>query len=255
MSENKWEEAIPVWPEEEGQPKAEESEKEAVTPETDENEPVSTPEEEGALTEISQDETDSVEGDSENQLEGDNATAALTSKDSKLKFHVEFLEEGSELYEAVKKYVGESDETVTRRILQALTYSMTYDGAELDLLECKVTAEIIPEETLIEEVEGLTGTEEDSEVAYSLTALGVSEDISDDIRVKELESVELEEKLDDVAVEAKPQMLKMDVALDSNIMALADESTANPTFIVQYYAYAQIMATENPGGCRSNSNY
>ncbi len=251
LSENKWEEAIPVWPEEEGQPKAEESGKEAVTPETDENEPVSTPEEEGALTEISQDETDSVEGDSENQLEGDNATAALTSKDSKLKFHVEFLEEGSELYEAVKKYVGESDETVTRRILQALTYSMTYDGAELDLSECKVTAEIIPEETLIEEVEGLAGTEEDSEVAYSLTALGVSEDISDDIRVKELESVELEEKLDDVAVEAKPQMLKMDVALDSNIMALADESTANPTFIVQYYAYAQIMATENPGGAEA----
>lgn len=74
--------------------------------------------------------------------------------------------------------------------------------------------------------------DDDAETEISVMAIGISETG----QMKKLASMSLGEKD------------QMDVSLDSGIMALADESTANPTFIVQYYAYTQIMATENPGG-------
>lgn len=42
---------------------------------------------------------------------------------------------------------------------------------------------------------------------------------------------------------------KMNFSVNSRTMVLAEESSAaDPVFTVQYYAYAQIMETENPGG-------
>lgn len=227
-----------------------------------------------------------VAADEEEEPAAEDETTADSEEkpeDTRLKFHVELLEEGSKMYEAVKSYVGESDDSVTRRLLQALTYSMTYDDVELDLSECKITAEIIPGETLLQEVQELAGENGETEVAYSFTALGVTEDITDDIRVKELDSAELdeivsevapvaavsettpeEEPVDDVSEEdptddatpeegsAAPksrQMFRMTVDLDSNVraMALSDDSASNPIFKVQYYAYVQKLATDNPG--------
>ncbi|MCI8417627.1 MAG: hypothetical protein HFI33_09090 [Lachnospiraceae bacterium] len=312
LSEGEQEDALPVWPEEEPvQPENEGSGEESAFPETEVESEESVEPEEDASTDGDDEEAEvleSIDGTDNGDGTGDgsadeglgNETVANTTKaavDSKLKFHVEFLEEGSELYDAVRKYVGESDETVTRRILQALTYSMTYGDVELDLSECTVTAEIIPDDTLLDEVKELAG--DDDETAYSLMALGVTEDIPQDIRVKKLDDVEIGEMpegdtpedageegtLDDVDLEEKPdngapeetaddeaeegsdvagseegaistesvssQMFKMTVPLESNVMAIADESTANPTFLVQYYAYAQIMEDREGYGSTS----
>lgn len=149
----------------------------------------------------SEEEVSETENGSEDQATDTEKTSVSTSKDAKLEFRVELLKEDSKMYEAVKNYVDEPDETVTGRVLQALTYSMTYDGIELDLSECKVTAEIVPGETLLQEVQELAGEDGESEVAYSLTALGITEEIKDDIRVKELKSAELDEILNGAAPE------------------------------------------------------
>ena len=250
----------------------------------------------------SEEDTNEEENGGEDQTADVGKTEASTSKDHELEFQVELLEEGSKMYEAVKDYIGESDDAVTRRILQALAYSMTYDGIELDLSECKITAEIVPGETLLQEVQELAGEDGEYEAAYSLKALGVTEEIMDDVRVKELESVELDEivsrheqgiELSNLTIEDETEpsnsdmenetgsntfdvegetessgdgveeiqprifavagsraRVSMNVTLGSNInaMAISDESTSNPTFKVQYYAYIQKLATNNPGG-------
>lgn len=173
--------------------------------ETDSEEEVSEEENDsGAESEADSEEVNKTENDGENQAADVGRTSASTSKDAKLEFRVELLEEDSKMYEAVKNYVDESDENVTGRILQALTYSMTYDGIELNLSECKVTAEIIPGETLLQEVQKLAGEDGESEVAYSFTALGVTEEIKNDIRVKELKSAELDEILNGAVPEEEP---------------------------------------------------
>lgn len=169
----------------------------------------------------------------EEQAAEDETTADSEEKpeDTGLKFHVELLEEGSKMYEAVKSYVGESDDSVTRRILQALTYSMTYDDVELDLSECKITAEIIPGGNLLQEVQELAGEDGETEVAYSLTALGVTEDITDDVRVKELDSVELDEIISGAAQgkELADEVLEKPVDDESVEQPMDDVLAEDPT--------------------------
>ncbi len=60
---------------------------------------------------------------------------------ARLEFMVQELE-STEIRNAVLGYFGDTEDSVTRRVLHTLSYKMTYDGVELDLKDCKVTAVI-----------------------------------------------------------------------------------------------------------------
>ncbi|MCI8430764.1 MAG: fibro-slime domain-containing protein [Lachnospiraceae bacterium] len=75
-------------------------------------------------------------------------------------------------------------------------------------------------------------TDMDEETEISVMAIGVSPT----------------GQMNKLATMAVGEEQQMDVSWNGGVMAIADESTSNPIFTVQYYAYAQIMATENPGG-------
>ena len=67
--------------------------------------------------------------------------------DGKLVFTVKPLEKDSEEYEAFSAYAEPEDGSELLQ-LQAFSYALSYDGVQMDLSECEVTAEITPSETL-----------------------------------------------------------------------------------------------------------
>ncbi len=74
-------------------------------------------------------------------------------------------------------------------------------------------------------------TDMDEETEISVMAIGVSP----------------AGQMNKLATMAVGEEQQMDVSWNGGVMAFADESTSNPTFIVQYYAYVQKMPTEDPG--------
>ena len=74
-------------------------------------------------------------------------------------------------------------------------------------------------------------TDEDEETEISVMAIGVSQT----------------GQMSKLATMAVGEEQQMDVDWNGGIMAIADESTADPVYTVQYYAYAQIWEDNNPG--------
>ncbi len=74
-------------------------------------------------------------------------------------------------------------------------------------------------------------TDMDEETEISVMAIGVSP----------------AGQMNKLATMAVGEEQQMDVSWNGGVMAIADESTSNPIFTVQYYAYAQIMPTKDPG--------
>lgn len=116
------------------------SEEESGTPEEDasEKEP-GTPEEESGIPE---------EESGEEALE----ETAEEGKAPKLDFTVEQVARDSEEYQKFKEHATKTDGTDTLLRLQVMSYKLTYGDVELDLSECKVTAEIRPSENLKEQM-------------------------------------------------------------------------------------------------------
>lgn len=189
---------------------------------------------------------------------------ATTIDKEKLELNVESLEDDPLLNEAVTDYLGESTETIQRRVLCMFSYDLAYDGVKLDLSDCTVTAEVTLNRDTQKAQEYLASITGDSDAGIATVAdadEGVVEDT--DAHIDEAENTSLDAALMVLSVSRdRTQVKKLAemnltgqdtsdetavVESDSNIMALADESTSNPTFTVQYYAYAQIMEDEATG--------
>lgn len=234
----------------------------------------------------------------------ENASDSVDLGIQEVKFYINSLEEDFEIREALEKYIGESTEEVSRNILHLISYHLTYGETELDLSDCKVTAEIsvgmssssegqenfdseqkdggteaeqtkseqedggieaeqtidteagsfivsdsgkddgeivdiVPQESVVvnelpenaEAVQTLKNVlnAEDTDTEISLMAIGISED-------QQISTI------GQVTLNGENPQGQMEFQLNNGIMALAEESTSNPTFKVQYYAYVQMMA-------------
>ncbi len=67
----------------------------------------------------------------------------------KYQFKVKVLEEESEEHQAFLEYTSDKDEGSEQIVLQTMRYALYYENMKLDLTECKVTGEIIPKTTII----------------------------------------------------------------------------------------------------------
>lgn len=264
--------------------------------------------EEGTVDDEENSDLDSGFGNAEDSAEGNEV-----QEEQKLAFKVESLEQNAEIKEALADYLGESDGTVTQRVLHTLSYTLFYGDTEIDLSECTVTAEIRlgsasagEGDASSEDEDGEVSAEDwmddavDEEVTNDITTdnedviLNVpsgSEDVSademsDDITAEEtsdegeigtegavaayLESTDLSSseaadvdvnvmvlgvsddyhvsRLGIMTLNHENQNSEVAVTMNSDTIVLADQSMANPIFTVQYYAYAQIMEDQNPGG-------
>lgn len=158
---------------------------------------------------------------------GGNADEQPDVKDA-LDFQMKPLDRASEEYEAVMDYAEELDGVNVSQMMQTISYSLHYQDIELDLSECKITAEIAPGETVMEHLKGSSDSQENQAVTVAAV------EVLEDAQVHELDSMVLTE-------EASKQ--SMTVALKSNYLAVYGMEMLNPEFTVQYYANMNIMAT------------
>lgn len=186
----------------------------------------------------------------------------------KLELNVESLEDDPLLNEAVTDYFGESTDTIQRNVIYLFEYDLTYDGVKLDLSNCEVTTEVTLNRDTQEAEEFLasvTGTNEaeittaaDSDMVETTDANGNVEaqeesEIKDSVAEVSITVFEVEDgnqikKQGDIEFNAPGKVVARS---NSNVMGAAAESLSNPTFTVQYYAYAQIMEDKNPGGAEA----
>ena len=87
--------------------------------------------------------------DTEKQEESEESTGEIGTEIQKLEFKVEPLDVDSERYNTtLASYADDIDEMDELLRMQLLSYSLTFEGAELDLSGCDVTAEITPTNNL-----------------------------------------------------------------------------------------------------------
>lgn len=169
-----------------------------------------------------------------------------------LEFRVDPLREEAEEYAraAAAVYADGTDgaeEYDDQLFLQVLSYKVLYDGQKLDLSDCIVTAEVKPSEALVEYAE--------TALDPMTLELDGEEPIADDVEIKPevvITAVEVKEDAAECEIAdalvvsyealAAPMLLTFNTNSDEGIAAFSGTSQANPEFMVQYYAYLNIIA-------------
>ncbi len=119
----------------------------------------------------------------ENEEETDDETSSEDSESDhdllvqQLEFSVKPLDSDSEEYAAFDAYTEGDKEEENLSVLQVLSYALSYEGQELDLSECTVTAMITPTSTLLDAASEYiqTYTTEDGEKVENGLAINVYE--------------------------------------------------------------------------------
>lgn len=182
-------------------------------------------------------------GDSEGAADG---SASDEGGNRKLKFEVEVLGEESDKYSTAIDYVEQSDEKGELLRLQMVSCSLEYDGVEVDISDCKVTAEIMPADSLNEQakesipktVKQILGEDKAAEIGEE--AIGKKTGIMlKAMKVNDTEINTLGDTYLNQYETEKPIEGNIDAYNEKIAMAALAESQAR--FTVQYYAYAQIL--------------
>ncbi len=195
---------------------------------------------------------DRTEIDDDPNVDGDK-NGPVDGGEPELKFEVKPLSEDSEEYAAAIEYVNQSDEKDNMLKLQFLTCSLTYEGEEADISECKVTTEITVAESLNEQVKTsvpkavkqILGEEKVAEIGEESieksTGIMLKAMKIKGSQVDDMGDVYLNRNSIDDPVEG-------DIDAPEEGVVLTAASQSNPQCTVQYYAYAQIMEDTQKNG-------
>lgn len=196
-------------------------------------------------------ETSSGNKDMEDEDEGEASEGEVESLN--LEFTVEPLSEDAEKYQSFMSFVEESSEENGVLLLQVLSYSLTCDGAKVDLTNCQVTADFTPTEAMVESTQSFINIdtldltdeepaaeeEEQEHPELVFTALG---------QVEENQPCEIYDAVVlDEAETSQTRHMMLTAAGTDNVVGYALSSAANPSFTVQYYARLNTIAEEPTG--------
>ena len=168
--------------------------------------------------------------------EGTEEDSPLEDKtsDSALKLKVKLLNEDSEEHMAYAEYVEELNDGKGDMLLRTLSYTLTYNGSELDASDCKVTVKIVPvnKSADTKKSRNSSDSEESKIQILAMTRIGDN--------VKEAENVNDEEDEENDA-----EIVEVEVTGDT--LGAAKSETPDPPFTVQYYAYIDRFQTTGEG--------
>ncbi len=238
-----------------------EEDKEAVPEETTDTNDKTAREETGNEKEAENpDAVESEDGeqtaDSSETIDTPEQIAPEEDNSEKLKFEVKALGEESEEYAAAAEYVEQEDkenkaDDMLR--LQLLTCSLTYNGEELDISDCKVTAEITTapslndqaKESIPETVKQILGEEKVEEIGEKAiekkTAIMVKAMKVNGRQIDSLGDAFVNQREADEPIEGN-------IAAQNENIAMAALARKDVQFTVQYYAYAQILEDQAQTG-------
>lgn len=151
------------------------------------------------------------------------------------------VDESSETYAQFAAFAQEQGGEDEMFSLMAMRFVFLYDGQELDVSDCTLTAEITPKQAILTPPEqalpmmqtfSIASDTESVDVPAPEGEMGIVFSVmqEQDAQIVELDSVLLTDE--DGTVPTLTVPLKAD-----GILALAASQTANPKFTVQYYAY------------------
>lgn len=180
--------------------------------------------------------------------EGNVFTAPVESEvlDQDFEFKVESLDESSEEYAAVVAYGEEIGDGGEELLLQVWSYSLNYAGEEIDLSDCKVTAEITPTQALVDvakEAAAMAIGEDSGEMDAPGEGMGEQAgfvisvmNVSADAKIGDIETTAIDE--DTAEKEIEPTF----ITLETGTFAARASGQPNPKFTVQYYANLEKVA-------------
>lgn len=191
-------------------------------------------------------------------------TAQSGTADEGLEFKVKPLERGSEEYKAFAAYAAPEDGSELLQV-QAFSYALNYEGVQMDLSKCEVTAEITPTEILTEHAEAsipeAVSYLRENSGELPVESEGEEEPVLSEEEQEELKKLEEEETeiiiaAAEVSGDARVNALgniilnkdsangTMTMKLKENTVAVSASKSANPDFTVQYYAKLNVVAGE-----------
>lgn len=187
-------------------------------------------------------------GDSEDAADG---SASDEGSNRKLKFEVGVLGADSDRYMLAVDHVERMDEEGETLCFQVLSCSLRYDGVEVDISDCRVTAKITTADALNEQAQNSIpeavrqilnserAEEIDEEAVENATEIVVSAMSVDDTQADTLGKTYLNgNKVEE------PIDCGFDVPEET--IALTAAATSEPMCTIQYYAYAQTLAKTAP---------
>lgn len=241
------------------------------------------------VSENSEEESGDKIANEEKQEDTEKTEESKEVEKAKFDFEVKPLDESSDEYKEYAAYAEGLDDKSEVFLVEPISYSLAYDGRELDLSGCKIKAELTPKAALSsyaksaisnvdsddeEEREEITEGEENpiqidvtviepsnSGMAKVASAVYWDEDISetDKAAVAPKEN-EVETSGTDVAQEESADVetngLVFQLDASSNNAAVTAAGTAYPKFTVQYYANLDsLVTTDNWCDIESRNGY
>lgn len=193
---------------------------EAVLPQTEETVPPETDTTDEAT------ESEAVTG-TVDEADSDILVVNSNRDNEKLALNIKPVGSSDAEYADVVDYVEKTSVADSTLAMEVLHYSLTYDDRELDLSDCKVTAEIIPNKAFKSEAVSMSdGSAGDADIGVVITAY----EKKSDNNISDIDSIYLTDKTAD-------DENTMTVELNDDIIALYAGSTSNPNFTVEYYAF------------------
>lgn len=172
-----------------------------------------------------------------------------------LEFKVEPLSEDTEKYQSFMSFVEESSEENGVLLLQVLSYSLTCDGAKVDLTNCQVTADFTPTEAMVESTQSFINIDtldlDDEEMPAEEEADGVAHPELVFTALGQTDETQPCEIFDAVVLDetetTQTRHMALAAAGTDNVVGYSLASAANPSFTVQYFARLETIA-EQPTG-------
>lgn len=165
-----------------------------------------------------------------------------------LEFKVVPLEKGTLEYEAAIAYVNGLNDGSSLLLVRVLSYGMYYNGRELNLEACQVTADIEPASELSNKAgesipNAITYLREEGEIAEAPED-PAEDELQTEFTISALKMVDSEkaEEVSSVYLSEKNPAEKMTVTLEDGIAIVSAQTQANPKFTVQYYANLEKVA-------------
>lgn len=159
------------------------------------------------------------------------------------------LEEESSVYAQYLAYAQENIPRDDLHELLTMRLLFTYEGAPLDMSNCRIDVEVVAKEELLD-VDGNQPAPADKNLMFATSSVqnpSQGEDEVMAITAYQGVSGDLSQQDTSYLTQDTP-VLSVNTRLSGTTLAVALYSTVNPSFSVQYYSYTEVLASSGDKG-------
>lgn len=162
----------------------------------------------------------------------------------KVELTVTPLEKESSVYAQYLAYAEENIGSEDLHELLTMRLSFTYDGAQLDMSNCRIDVEIVAKADILD-ADDTQPAPVDRNMMFATSSVQQNAQESEDvIAITAYQGVSADLSQQNTSyLTQDTKVLSVNATLSGTTMAVALYSTVNPTFSVQYYSYTEVLAS------------